>query len=336
MSAPPSDLRALLRAHMDDRASSWSIGGYGAIAEFHWLPTDRPRRPRNDLQVVTDAGALSLELRDGVVPYPYLGVSRHPDRWLQAIALCLPWRRARRPARALLTELGADDNAVRNRDRDAVLFDLGLALPHVDACVRSDSPALLRALRAACGRPLLEPGNTVMAAIKDASPHRVFLSQLGRVEVYQPIGHAGQKPPTPLGPHTHVLPRLLRARRANAEDNDAPAYYRACAYLYPKHPLMDNLGERRAYDGDAHAHFTNLLERWGDARFLAERQRAMHAIRAGEDARRYQAPGDAKGRCAMRIAIRELAQQMGASDVIHAWRGRFDRVRAPDHPHLVH
>jgi len=336
MTAAPDKLRDLLRAYMDDRATSWSIGAYGAIAEFHWLPSDHAEDHCDDLQVITDAGALSLELRDDVVPHPYMGVSRHPDRWLQAIALCLPWRRARRDARAVLTELGADRNAVRGRDRDAVLFDMGLGLPHVDACVRSDSPALLRALRAGCGRSLLEPGNTVMAALKDASPHRVFLSQLGRVEVFQRIGRAGQHPPTPLGPHTHVLPRLLRAQRANAEDNDAPAYYRACAYLYPKHPLMDNLGKRIAYDRDAHAQFTSLLERWGDTRFLAERQRTMGAIRAGEDPCHYRAPGDAKGRYALRIAIRELAQQQGDSDIIRAWRARFDRVRAPDHPHLVH
>ncbi len=35
-------LGATLRAHLNHRASSWSIGGYGAIAEFHWLPDDRP------------------------------------------------------------------------------------------------------------------------------------------------------------------------------------------------------------------------------------------------------------------------------------------------------
>ena len=62
----------------------------------------------------------------------------------------------------------------------------------------------------------------------------------------------------------------------------------------------------------------------------------MGAIRAGEDPCHYRAPGDAKGRYALRIAIRELAQQQGDSDIIRAWRARFDRVRAPDHPHLVH
>jgi hypothetical protein len=38
----------------------------------------------------------------------------------------------------------------------------------------------------------------------------------------------------------------------------------------------------------------------------------------------------------LRIAIRELAQQAGDTPVIADWRGRFDRVRPPTHPHLVH
>jgi hypothetical protein len=322
---------------MSDRASSWSVGGYGAIAEFHWLPDDDAARLDSErLQVATDAGALRIALRDDVVAHAYQGVSRHPGSWLQGVALCLPWRRARRGARAVLTELGPDREAVRPDDRDAVLFDLGLGFPHVDACVRSDSAKLQRVLRDHCGRSLLEPGNAVMAALKEANPHRVFVSRIGRVEVYQRIGAAGEQPATPLGPHTHVLPRLLAARRANAEDNDAPPYHRACLYLYPKHPLMDTLGNRRAYDGDAHARFTALLESWGDAAFLAEKRRATRAMRAGTAARDYRPPGDAKQRRALRIAIRELAQQAGDTAVIADWRSRFDRVRPPTHPHLVH
>ncbi len=335
MSASRS-LRATLRAHLNQRASSWSIGGYGAIAEFHWLPDDCLGNDSEILQVVTGAGALSLELRNGVVPHAYQGLSRHPDRWLQGISLCLPWRRARCGARTVLSELGPDRHAIRREDGGAVLFDLGLGLPHVDACVRTDSPELLKILRAGCGQSVLAPGNSVMSAVKEASPHRVFVSQLGRLEVYQRIGEPAAHPATPLGPHTHVLPRLLRAGRARAEDNDAPAYHRACATLYPKHPLMDNLGNRTAYDRGAHARFTALMERWGDTAFLAEKKRATRAMRDGVDARRYRAPANTKGRHALRIAIRELAQQIGETHAIDDWRRRFDRVRAPSHPHLVH
>ena len=340
------DLRALLRAHLADRASSWSIGGYGAIAEFHWLPDDPVAhgRGRDDdgshgcgqLCVTSAAGALRITLDDEVVPHAYQNLSRHPDRWLQGLALCLPWRRARRTRRTVLTELGRDQHAVRPDDRDALLFDMGLGLPHVEACVRTDCTELARQLRAACGRSLLERGSGAMQVIKEASPHRVFVSQLGRLEVFQRIGSPDAQPPTPLGPHTHVLPRLLAARRANAERNDAPPRHRACVYLYPRHPLVDSLGNRKAYDREAHAHFTALMERWGDAGFVAEKRRAERAMRAGVSARDYRIPASRNDRHALRIAIRELAQESDDMGVVSEWRRRFDRVRAPTHAHLVH
>lgn len=342
MNASP-DLTTALRAQLEDHACSWSVGGYGAIAEFHWLPDDSNGHANElgggngaGLSVATEAGALALHLGDGVVPFAYQGLSQHPDRWLQGVALCLPWRRARRAARNLLTELGPDRGAIRAADRDALLFDMGLGLPHVDACVRSGDARLLESLRAGCGRSLLEHGNPLMPVIKEASPHRVFVSEIGRVEVFQPIARPGARPATPLGPHTHVLPRLLAARRANADDHDAPPYHRACAYLYPRHPLMDNLGRRKPYDRDAHAQFARLLRDWGDPDFLAEKHRAREAMGARVDAHAYRPPGDRKGRHALRIAIRELAQEGGDAHVLAEWRKRFDRVRAPAHPHLVH
>ena len=100
--------------------------------------------------------------------------------------------------------------------------------------------------------------------------------------------------------------------------------------------MMDNLGNPTPYDRGAHARFTALMERWGDAAFLAEKKRATCAMGAGMDARHYRVPADTKGRHALRIAIRELAQQIGETNAIDDWRARFDRVRPPSHPHLVH
>jgi len=331
-----SDLQGVLRAHLADPASSWSIGGWGAIAEFHWRPGERPPHDPHRLEAATDAGALRISLREDVVPFAYQNLSRHPHRWLQGIGLCLPWRRAQRPVQHGLTELGNDDDAVRAEDRRGVLFDLGLGLPHVQACIRSRSPDVINSLRAHLGESLLAPRSAAMALIKAHSPHRVFVSALGRVEVFQRIGSPDAQPPTPLGPHTHVLPRLLAARRANAESNDAPSHHRACAYLYPAHPLMDNLGNDKGYMGALHARFDALMRRWGDADFLAEKRRAADAMRATVAARDYRPPEGRQGRVALRVAIRELAQQLGETPTINEWRRRFDRVRPPPHAHAVH
>ena len=53
--------------------------------------------------------------------------------------------------RTVLTELGADARALRERDRDAVLFDLGLGALQVDCCVRIADPEVAAQLRAHCG-----------------------------------------------------------------------------------------------------------------------------------------------------------------------------------------
>jgi hypothetical protein len=325
MAAQP-ELQDLLRDYLTDRDSSWSIGGYGAIAEFHRLDGDGAEAGSDDdtLWLTTEHGAIGISPCRELVAYAYQLLSRHPRRWQQGFALCLPWRRALLARRPVLTELGPDRSALRPRDRHGVLFDLGLALPHVDACVRTDSRALVTALRKACGQDLLRSSGAVMNAIKDANPHRVFLSRLGRVEVYQPIAGTAKHPTTPPGPHTHLLPALLERARPGDHGKPAPAHYRACVNLYPPNPLLDSLGRGKAFDGVAQRGFSQLLERFGDGHFLAEKRRARQAMAAGTSPERYRAPPDRPGRSALRIAIREAAQQGDDPDLVTRWRARYD------------
>ena len=87
---------------------------------------------------------------------------------------------------------------------------------------------------------LFEPGNPAMSLILRHSPHRVFVTRAGRVEVYQPIpAHGGVSPE---GPHTHVLPKLLAHGRTHAATEPIPAGWVSCAHSYPAHPLRDGYG----------------------------------------------------------------------------------------------
>ena len=59
-----------------------------------------------------------------------------------------------------------------------------------------------------------------MGMILAANPHRVFISRLGRIEVYQPIPPPSGK--SPEGPHTHVLPKLLKSGRTHPATDRFP------------------------------------------------------------------------------------------------------------------
>jgi hypothetical protein len=95
----------------------------------------------------------------------------------------------------------------------------------------------------------------------------VFLAKVGRIEVYAPIPGPGGT--SPEGPHTHVLPKLLRSGRTHAATTPIPAGWVPCAALHPAHPYKDMMGQRIAFDATRHAAFQELLDRWGDPDLLA-------------------------------------------------------------------
>jgi len=205
-------------------------------------------------------------------------------------------------------------------DRDAVLFDLGLSARNVDFCIRTRDPELLALLRRDASRSVLEPGNRAMGAIIEASPHRIAISRLGRAEVYQAI----DKVKTPQGPHTHVLPKLLRRGRTHAANIPVPSGTLPCLSLYPANPLFDGLGRDKPFDTSSLANFRSLLERWGAPEYYAEKTRAVDALRSGLDADAYDDPRTRLGRTALRVALRQLRQTDADNPTLHGWSRRFD------------
>ena len=324
MTARPST-EEVLRQHLAKPSSGWSIGTYGAIAEFLWDEDETLLvRDADGLSLYTARGGLRIVRPDRARPVAYESFSTHRDRWTQGIALCLPEGEAARDGRRHLTDLGPDADALRDGDRDAVLFDLGLAVPHVDACVRTADPALVIRLRAACGRPILEPGNPALAAILAESPHRVFVSRLGRIEVFQPIPGSRSDTAGLAGPHTHFLPDLLAQGQTHRPGTPIPEGYRPCLELYPANPLVDRLGCGRAFDAGDLRDFQALLEAWGGEAYLAEKARLTAAVRTGTRPEHYAPPADRAGLTGLRVALRQLAQTDAALPMLGAWREAFD------------
>jgi hypothetical protein len=200
----------------------------------------------------------------------------------------------------------------------------------LNACIRTDAE-VAAALRAWTGRSLFEPGNGAMQVVLAANPHRVFISRLGRIEVYQPIPPPDGK--SPEGPHTPVLPRLLCHKRTHAATEFVPVGFVPCAHLYPPHPARDPRGKRRPFCQDRHASFQNLLARLGNPRMRVKEDHADHRCRArkGRHAMKDQLVG-------MFLVLESTGHEHYRAGYIAAAVGNcylieFDKVEEPeDHP----
>ena len=277
MTGPMSD--APILDFLADPEAQWSLGTFGAIAEF-MRDADEPAEIERTEQ--------SASVRDAARRHPACGAARLARRRVrdrhhvvvEPARRVLPARSGSEMSRrAALTELGPDRDALRPQDRNAVLFDLGLGALQVDCCIRTGDAELIAGLRAHIGRSLFEPGNPAMGLILRHNPHRVFITRAGRAEVYQPIPPPGGKAPE--GPHTHVLPKLLAHGRTHAATEPIPKGFVSCAHLYPAHPLRDGYGRARPFDAARHGAFQRLLSRHGDTEHLRLKRNVIKALNAG-------------------------------------------------------
>jgi hypothetical protein len=210
------DPAELVRQHLADPLTGWSVGTYGAIAEFQYDSGEPGLQVDVDAMAVqTGRGALTIISFDGVQPF---GLTDDTGR-LREIAFCSERRGAQR---ATVTELGD------------LTFDVGIAAPHIDMLVRlrPDDAETAAALRAGVGRPLFAADNPAGLAIARASPTRILASPVARIEVHQPIPPPGAS--SPEGPHTHLLPKLLAQGRTHPPGSPLPDRLYCGLSLYPR------------------------------------------------------------------------------------------------------
>lgn len=210
------DAMKIVQRYLADPLTGWSVGTYGAIAEFQY-DADEPglQLDLEAMTVRTRRGALAIVSLEDVQPFGLFT----DTGGLREIAFCTRQRGAQR---AVVTEL------------EPLTFDVGIAAPHVDMLVRlpPGDARTAAALRAGVGHPLLGPGNPAGAAIARASPTRILASPVARIEVHQPIPAADGR--SPEGPHTHLLPKLLATGRSHPPGSPLPDGLQCGLSLYPR------------------------------------------------------------------------------------------------------
>lgn len=322
----------VLHQNLNDPGTSWSIGTFGALGEFFWDSQETKSIQLCDAggDVVTGRGALSVRISPDVRMLPYEQLSKRPDLWQQGANFCLPDAQARQEPKAVLTELGPDSGALREKDRNAVLFDLGLDTPTLSACVRTDNQDLLAVLRQHVGKSIFDGQNLAMKAIKNKSPHRVFISQLGRVEVYQYIAPVSGGLPVPEGPHTHIQPKLLKEKKTHPINVPMLKGYLPGLSMYPANPMLDQKGSRRSFDTAAHQAFQAVLGEFGPSGIAKLKQQVRQAVQKGRKPSDALAP-DRWSRATVKVTLRQLAAEGVDTNAIRQWREYFEPVSdAPD------
>src|SRR3954452_15598240 len=307
----------LITEQLADPEAQWSLGTFGAIAEF-MRDADEPAEILHSeisCAVVTPRGGVRLLAHPELRPIAFETVTT--QAWSQRVAFCLPQAASAMSQRSALTELDPDNEALRGEDRGAVLFDLGLGALQVDCCIHTADRELVQGLRTHAGRSLFDAGNPAMGLILRHSPHRVFITRAGRAEVYQKIPAPGGKAPD--GPHTHVLPRLLAHKRTHAATEPIPRGFVSCAHLYPAHPLRDGYGRALAFDAKRYAAFQRLLSRYGDIEHVRLKRNVAKALNAGAGPEAIAMPADRFAQAAIRVALRQLKASDGPSPALAAW-----------------
>jgi hypothetical protein len=312
----------LIAEQLADPEAQWSLGTFGAIAEFMRDAEEPADIVRGELSasVVTPRGGIRLLAHPDIRPVAFETITT--QAWSQRVAFCLPEAASAMNRRAALTELGPDAEALRPLDRGAVLFDLGLGVHQADCCIRTADAELIAGLRAHIGRSLFDAGNPAMGLILRHSPHRVFITRAGRAEVYQKIPAPGGKAPD--GPHTHVLPKLLAHKRTHAATEPIPRGFVSCAHLYPAHPLRDGYRRALPFDTIRYAAFQRLLSRYGDIEHVRLKRNVAKALNAGAGPEAIAMPADRFAQAAIRVALRQIKASEGTSTALTAWFAAHD------------
>lgn len=321
---PQAQISRLLTDQILNVGTQWSLGTFGGIAEFARDPGEPVKLTTSESAVgaVTERGGIIIRQVDELRPFASEGITK--QGWSHRVALCLPTGACEMNRRKVLTELGPDADAQRVEDRESVLFDLGLNAMQTDLCIRVADNAVIAKLRESVGRAIFEPGNTAMGIILSVNPHRVFVSRIGRIEVYQPIPPMTGKSPD--GPHTHVLPKLLRSGRTHPATEPIPESWIPCAHFYPSHPAKDAMGHLRSFDHARHDGFQQLLGVFGSPESMALKGRVIAAIADEQPPFAPDTAVDRNARISIRVALRQMKASGHLSRSLPAWLDAFDRV----------
>lgn len=130
---------------------------------------------------------------------------------------------------------------------------------------------------------------------------------------------------SPEGPHTHVLPKLLRAARTHSANTPIPEGLIPCGSLHPENPVIDRMGRDKDFNPAAYDAFQAMLQAWGCEDYTQTKARVLSAIRAEQAPDAISLPDSRLARTAIRNAIRQLRRLGEDSPMVATWASAYDQ-----------
>ncbi|MEM7294715.1 MAG: hypothetical protein AAF420_15145 [Pseudomonadota bacterium] len=288
---------------LTDEHTGAGIGCLGAIGEFAAVPGEENQVSIDDcsLSVSNSRGALKVSRECDFELLAFENLSQHPERWTVGLSCVAP---VGRELAGGVKPLGKDAQAIVESERDAQLYDLGVPVSNMRFCVRTATPQLITALDAAAGTSILDASHALWRALLQASPTRVVISELARIEIYQPI----VEDETPFGPHTHLLPDLIAARRTHSANVPIPDDHSPLLEIYPRAPWRTAANGEVQFDVDAAANFDKILRRFGVPDYVDTKTRVINALLAERSLDEIEIAPKRVARLARKIAQRQILQ----------------------------
>jgi hypothetical protein len=308
-------IKNLLSELINQPKTTISIGGIGAIAEFDGNTTKAVFNNENELKITSLKGAFRLRLNGTESLLAYETLSQTPTAWQWGMMVLADKNQCSTGLRSELQELGPDTKAIIQEDKDAILFNIGAGLSNSSFNVRTKNPTLLRILRANEGVCITENNNDVLEAIIDFSPHRVIASTIARIEVYQKI----DRHQTPIGPHTHLLPRLLKTKRTHTANIPVAVSQSPQLTLHPENPMFDQYGHPRSFSKAVYDRFSPLVDSHCAREFHTEKKRLKAAFNKRAKAMNYAPPTSRLGRLAYKVTLRQLSHTFRDRPYLDTW-----------------
>jgi predicted Fe-S protein YdhL (DUF1289 family) len=225
-------IRSFVSESVRAGGGTWVLGVFGAVAEF-CVGLDEScdvDDAGESFTARTPRGAIRFEISHQVRALGVTAVVGSVKK--EVVVMAVPKGSIRRPVNHSLAALGPDREAIRPEEREDRLFDLGLGAKAAGFCVRVSAPDLARDLEDRIGQGWADLLAGLSGRIVSASPARVVLTPIGRVEVYTPIPPPGGRSSD--GPHTHFLPTQLAVGREMPPGLELPDSLAPCAIFYPQ------------------------------------------------------------------------------------------------------